>query len=145
MSVSTLSYDVDKAKYLLDLRMFFDDFMVVNFGGAEADYQPNSILKRPSKGLIEDYVLQNLSIIVDGEIVTLKIDKIKFEELTIYITFELSTLKAPAEIESIIVKDTIFVDRFVNQRNVLHIELPNQSRRSLLFNAHQREEEITWP
>ena len=145
MSVSTLCYDVDKAKYLLDLRMFFDDFMVVNFGGAEADYQPNSILKRPSKGLIEDYVLQNLSIIVDGEIVKLKIDKIKFEELTIYITFELSTLKAPAEIESIIVKDTIFVDRFVNQRNVLHIELPNQSRRSLLFNAHQREEEITWP
>ncbi len=138
MSVTTLSYDPERGDYLLDLRMFLDDFLVVTVGGSESDYQPNSIFKKPSKSSIKQYLSKNLKISVNGKALDLKVDKIKFEDLVIYVTFDVNELPEPDIIYGIEATDTIFVDEFVNQRNVLHIELPNRKRRSLLFNSHYR-------
>ena len=142
MSVTTLAFDVEKGKYVLDLRMFLDDFMVVTQGGSEADYGPNELFQKPSKSSIKKYVAENLRLEVNGSSIPLKVSKIKFEELTIYVAFQMNQVPVPSEIKEIVAEDTIFVDHFANQRNVIHIELPNQRRRSLLFNAHYREASV---
>ncbi len=144
MSVTTLSYDEVDQRYTLDLRMFLDDFMVVTQGGVENDYQANSLMKKPSKSTIRTYLADNLKISINGTSIPLKVDKIRLEELTIYVIFEIKDLPSPDKIKDIYATDTIFVDQFVNQRNVIHIELPTRKRRSLLFNAYHRNGSIAW-
>ena len=139
MSVANLTYDKANDRYDLDLRMYIDDFMVVSgIINDESQYRP-SINSVPSKKLVEEYIEKNLDIRINGEPVDLSVAKIKFEELTIYVTFKLKDMIAPGQINTIEVKDSIFVDRFVNQRNVIHVEIPGLKRRSLLFNKYQQE------
>lgn len=144
MSVATLAYDQGKQTYSLDLRMFLDDFMVVTQGGEESDYQVNSFVKKPSKALIKTYLADHFSFEINGDTLAMKVRKISFEELTIFVVFEVNDLPPPDEIKGIKAVDTIFVDRFANQRNVIHIELPEKKRRSLLFNAYHRDGSLSW-
>ena len=144
LSVTTLAYDSEKGKYSLDLRMFFDDFMVVTRGGVEEDYHPSTLPNKPSRNDIKNYLAANLKIAINGTPIDLKVEKVAFEELTIYVRFKLANIPTPDMITGIDATDTIFVDKFVNQRNVIHIELPERKRRSLLFNAYHRKGSISW-
>jgi hypothetical protein len=144
MSVANLSYDDSNKTYLLDLRMFLDDFLVVS-GGLPAGVNPyGKILSAPSKSDIRDYLAKHLIIYFNDQPILLKVEKIKTEDLTIHISFEIENDIPPDAITQIRVEDTIFVDVFFNQRNIIHISLPGKKKRSLLFNQHQREEVAIW-
>jgi hypothetical protein len=144
MSVANLTYDADKQRYQLDLRMFMDDFLVVT-GALEPDANPfGDIISAPSKNSVKTYLADHLFIFFNGAQVQLKVDKIKIEELTIYVTFEVNAEITPPNITEIRVEDTIYVDEFVNQRNMIHISLPGKKKKSLLFNQYQREEVASW-
>lgn len=139
MSVANLSYDESRERYELDLRMYIDDFMVVSgILEHESQYKP-SLTSVPSKSMVAAYVEENFKISINNQELDLEVHRIKFEELTIYVTFKIKEIVEPGHIESIEVKDSIFVDRFVNQRNVIHVEIPGLKRRSLLFNKYQQE------
>jgi hypothetical protein len=72
------------------------------------------------------------------------VDKVKIEELTIHVTMIMKSSLDPDVIKSIKVLDTIYADVFVNQRNIIHLNLPGKSKKSLLFNRYEREETASW-
>lgn len=144
MSVASLSYDDSNKTYLLDLRIFLDDFLVVS-GELPADANPyGKMLSTPSKSEIRDYLAKHLIIYFNDQRIELKVEKIKTEDLTIQILLEIKNAIPPEAITQIRVEDTIFVDVFFNQRNIIHISLPGKKKRSMLFNQHQREGVATW-
>jgi len=144
MSVANLHYDVEEEKYQLDLRMFIDDYLVVTgVLESESNYQP-SLTMVPTKKSVRDYLSQHLFISINGKALQLKVDQVKVEELTIFVVFKAEHQIPPDEITSISVKDTIFVDEFISQRNVIHFDFPDKSRRSLLFNQYEREGTLEW-
>ncbi len=144
MSVTNLGYDLKKGRYQVDLRMFLDDFLDVQGQLPPSGPLGQSMLVAPTKASVKSYVADHLEITLNDRPVALEVDKVKIEELTIFVTFKVKDAVPPSEIVRIKVRDSIFVDKFANQRNIIHIELPDRRRRSLLFNTHQREEEIAW-
>ncbi len=142
MSVVNFSYDLENGEYVIDLRMFLDDFMAVMTGQDETNFQGNSLLLVPSKKEVKDYLTENFQLVINDMPVDLQVRKVEIEELTIYVTFKSPDLIPPSEIKKALVRNSIFVDRFVNQRNVIHFNLPERSRKSILFNSHKREGEI---
>lgn len=144
MSVANLTYDADKQQYMLDLRMFMDDFLVVT-GALEPDANPfGDLIAAPSKNDVKTYLADHLIMFFNGTQVQLKVDKVKIEELTIYVILDIKTDLLPQAITEIRVEDTIYADEFVNQRNMIHISLPGKKRKSLLFNSYRREEVASW-
>lgn len=144
MSVANLQYDAEEGEYHLDLRMFIDDYLVVTgVLESESSYQPSLSLV-PSKRSVRDYLSEHLFISINGEALQLKVDKVKVEELTILVVFKAEHQIPPDDIISISAEDTIFVDEFINQRNIIHFDFPDKSRRSLLFNQYEREATLEW-
>ena len=143
MSVANLSYDPDKKEYLLDLRMFLDDFLVVTGALPESANPFGQLLASPTKNEVRNYLADHFKIYFNNDIVGQKLDKVKTEELTIHVTFVIKSLD-PGAIKSIRVEDTIYADEFVNQRNILHINIPGKSKKTLLFNQYEREKIVSW-
>lgn len=144
MSVGSLTYDLKRQEYLVDLRMFLDDYLVI-MGSLQEENNPyGQILSTPSKGEIRDYLGQHLRFYFNNKPVEMKIDKVKREELTIHVAISIKSEIPPVDLQNIQVEDTIYVDRFVNQRNLIHINLPDKSKKSLLFNRYQRSLTASW-
>lgn len=144
MSVANLTYDRSKKEYTIDLRMFLDDYLVIT-GSLKHENNPyGQILSTPSKGEIRDYLNSHFKIYFNDQLVELKIGKVRTEEVTIHVVIEIKTELAPEQIKEVKVEDTIYVDRFINQRNVIHISLPDKSKKSLLFNKYQRVLSAVW-
>ncbi|NND34061.1 MAG: hypothetical protein HKN76_15840 [Saprospiraceae bacterium] len=144
MSVANLTYDQERGQYQLDLRMFMDDFLVVT-GVIDDDASPyGELLVAPTKNSVKKYLAEHFFIFFNGKSLNLKVDKVKIEELTIYVTFDIDTDIFPKELREVKIADTIYADQFINQRNIVHINLPGKKRKSLLFNQYQREEVAKW-
>ncbi|MCB0687514.1 MAG: hypothetical protein KDC53_13355 [Saprospiraceae bacterium] len=144
MSVATLTYDDSKGVYSIDLRMFLDDYLVISGDLKEENNPFGQILSTPAKGEIRDYLEQHFKIYFNGQQMELKVNKVKTEEVTIHVVIEIKSTMVPAEIKEVKVEDTIYVDQFINQRNVIHITLPEKSKKSLLFNKYQRVLNAQW-
>lgn len=144
MSVANLEYDAKSGEYLLDLRMFLDDYLVVTgVIDSEADFT-RSLALMPQKAGVRKYLEEHFILYFNDHKVDMKVDKVEVEELTIYVKFKIKEDLGPTSIYSIKIIDSIFTEQFVNQRNVLHVNLPGKSRRSLLFNQFQPEGELSW-
>jgi hypothetical protein len=144
MSVANLSYDPIKKEYLLDLRMFLDDYLVVTGALPENANPFGEILASPTKNEVRNYLADHFKIYFNNDLVDQKVEKVKTEELTIHVIFSIKTSLAPDDIKTVKVEDTIYADEFVNQRNIIHINLPGKSKRSLLFNQYEREKIASW-
>lgn len=144
MSVANLTYDQDKQEYKIDLRMFLDDYMVI-MGSLQEENNPyGQILSTPTKGEIRNYLDEHLKIFFNDQPIALKVNQVKKEDLAIHVILEIKTELAPVDLKVIKVIDTIYIERFNNQRNLIHINLPEKSKKSLLFNKYQRELTATW-
>jgi hypothetical protein len=144
MSVASLSYDEKRNEYIVDVRMFIDDFMVATDSSLDRSSNIDLTLLKPRKSDVRDYVSSQISIVINGQIQTLVFEKMKIEELTVLAIFRIKSDITPSEINRIDVTDTILVDEFINQRNICHIEIPGKKRKSLLFNQYYRENEIIY-
>ena len=124
--------------------MFMDDFLVVT-GVLEPDANPfGDLLVAPSKRNVKNYLADHLFISFNEVPVELIIDKVKIEELTIFVTYHIDAEILPGDLTKVKVEDTIYADEFVNQRNIIHINLPGKKRKSLLFNQFQRVQAAEW-
>ncbi|MDH3649888.1 MAG: hypothetical protein OEQ53_09400, partial [Saprospiraceae bacterium] len=79
-----------------------------------------------------------LNLSLNGVVQELKFGKMKVEELTVYVVYLVKSDLAPSTITQIDVTNTVLVDEFTNQRNVVHVELPDKKRKSMLFNRYHR-------
>ena len=102
------------------------------------------MLASPTKNEVRNYLADHLKIYFNTDLVDQNVDKIKTEELTIHVIITMKTSLDPDTINSVKVEDTIYSDEFVNQRNIVHINLPGKSKKSLLFNQYEREKMVTW-
>lgn len=137
--MANLTYDKEKGVYELDIRMFIDDFLVAVGTTDQTDIPFGSITTLPSKREVRSYVSEHFSLKFNNAPVPLKVDKIKMEEITIFVTLKVETGAHPDDLHSIEIVDSIYVDTFINQRNVVHISLPGRKRSSHLFNHYQRQ------
>jgi len=139
MSVCNFHFDADKGNYILDLRFFADDFLV----SLEKSISRSGVsLMDPSEVMVKSYLKDHLAVFFNGQEQKIRFVKMKKEELTIYAILQIKTDIKPDQITSIKVIDTILVDDFINQRNMFHVEIPGQKRRTLLFNFDQKEQTL---
>jgi len=96
----------------------------------------------PSEVMVKSYLKDHLAVFFNGQEQKIRFVKMKKEELTIYAILQIKTDIKPDQITSIKVIDTILVDDFINQRNMFHVEIPGQKRRTLLFNFDQKEQTL---
>lgn len=143
MSVAILTYDKETSKYEIELRIFIDDLIVGTGGKLPTKSVPWSTVA-PKKNKVQDYLTDQFSISLNGVQQDLQFLDMKVEELTVAVKLGFASDLLPAEITHLSSKDSILTSTFVNQRNVLHIDLPDKARRSLLFNAHQQVVQIVY-
>ncbi len=128
----------------MDLRLFADDFLVV-IGllppGTEL-YGPPPIV--PSRAEVRDYLTQHLELYFNGEKIDISVNKSRVDGITLHVTISIDSKLPPSALQSVRVVTTIFVEQFMNQRNVFHIELPGKKRKSLLFGYYERDVEAKW-
>jgi len=144
MSVANLNYDESQKVYQIDLRMFIDDYLEV-IGVAPEPGSPYVSLKlKPLKKDVKKYLDQHLFIYFNGELIPLKLSSFKLDDFTIQVTYVLESDLTPNQVEQIKVVDTIYLDEFSSQRNIIHVNFPGRSRKSLVFNTNQREDVLEW-
>ena len=144
MSVANLTYDEKKAEYHLDIRMYMDDFLVATNPELETTPNIDFTLLVPSKSNVRAYLEEHLEVIFNDQVQPMKFAKMKIEELTVYVEYTIKNNIIVSSLNKIQVKDSVLVDKFSNQRNVVHVELPGKKRKTLLFNSHYRELEISF-
>lgn len=144
MSVASLNYDEKKKEYIVDVRMFIDDFMVATDSSLDISSNIDFTLLKPRKSDVRDYVSKHIEVMINGQKQKVEFDKMKIEELTVLAIFKFKSEILPSVITRIDVTNTVLVDIFANQRNIFHIELPGKKRKSLLFNQYYRENEVIY-
>ncbi len=142
MSVANLSYDAEKAQYVLDLRVFVDDYLVV-MGVIESEYNyDESIAFLPRKSDVRKYLAKHFQLFFNGENVSVQVDKVRTEEMTVYISLKVAETYQPDLVSRVEVHNTVFVEEFSNQRNVLHVDFPGQRRKTILCNKYYPKGEV---
>jgi len=141
MSVGILTFDEESELYEIELRIFIDDLIVGTGGKLPTESVPWASVA-PKKEKVRQHVGDHFSLSLNAMPQVLNFHKMEVEELTVAVTLQFSSELKPSDIVQITSEDSILTKTFVNQRNVLHIDLPGKARRSLLFNAHQQEVEI---
>ncbi|MBX2815969.1 MAG: hypothetical protein KTR24_08225 [Saprospiraceae bacterium] len=140
MSVAHLTH-LDSTSYEIELRIFIDDLIVGTGGKLPSRPTPWSEVA-PKAKKVDTYLSSRLALSINDQSIDWNFDHMEVEEIAVacYLRFECAYL--PEEITRIEATNSILVDNFVEQRNVLHIELPNSRRRSLLFNTHERSSDL---
>ena len=138
MSVATLSYLEEKESYQFDIRLYIDDLIVATEGELPDAINVNWSMIAPGKAIVQSYLKDHLNLSLNGVVQELKFGKMKVEELTVYVVYLVKSDLAPSTITQIDVTNTVLVDEFTNQRNVVHVELPDKKRKSMLFNRYHR-------
>ncbi len=144
MSVANLNYDESTKEYQIDLRMFIDDYLTVTGVAPEPGSPYVSLRMKPLKKDVRKYLEQHLLIYFNGEPITLKLKSFKLDASTIQVSYILESDLSPPQIDRMKVVDTIYLDDFANQRNIIHVNFPGRPRKSLLFSTNQREEVLEW-
>ncbi len=138
MSVANFTYLEEKKTYQLDIRLYIDDLIMATEGELPNAISVDWSTIAPGKAVVRSYLNEHLKISLNGTEHDLKFSKMKVEELTVYVIYNLKSEIIPSLIKTIDITDTVLVDEFVNQRNIVHIELPGKKRKSVLFNRYHR-------
>lgn len=143
MSVGILSFNEETELYEIELRIFIDDLIVGTGGKLPKKSVPWASIA-PKADKVKQYVADHFSLSFNAELQKIDFHSMDVEELAVAVTLQFTSNLKPSDILQISSKDSILTKTFVNQRNVLHIDLPGKARRSLLFNAHQEVVEIEY-
>lgn len=137
MSVAHLTY-VDGSEYQIELRMFIDDLIIGTGGKLPMDPTPWSEVA-PASRKVKKYLENHFKIKINDLDCVLTFQRMEVEQIAVVAYLSLQGPNLPTDIETVEAINSILVDDFENQRNIVHIELPKTARKSLLFNAHERE------
>lgn len=138
MSVANFTYLEEKRIYQFDIRLYIDDLIMATEGELPNAINVDWSMIAPGKAVVRSYLDEHLKISLNGTEEELKFSKMKVEELTVHVIFTIKSEVIPSFVKTIDITDTVLVDEFVNQRNIVHIELPGKKRKSVLFNRFHR-------
>lgn len=125
MSVTEVVYTDERKAFEVKVYLFIDDLTATLIG------DPNAAL--PASKTIGDYVLKHLELNVNGSKQVLTFESIRQKNDQVLATF--STPVFIQKIKKINVKNSLLIEKFKEQTNMVYAILPGKGRETELLNA----------
>ncbi len=134
MSVTEVVYKEETKAFEVKVYLFIDDLTATLTG------EPNAAL--PASKTIGDYVLKHLELSVNGSKQALTFQSIRQKNDQVLATF--STPVFTQKIKKINVKNSLLIEKFREQTNMVYALLPGKGRETELLNAGDVEGEFSF-
>ena len=131
ISLTELRFNPSSKKMEMSQKIFWDDLEVAlgNHFGEKVDFlNPKDKAKLDRQ--IKEYLLSNNQVTVNGKLLTLNFLGYELEEDAAWFYLESSATELPKSVE---VKNTILLEDFNGQQNIVHVYSQSKSPRSLLL------------
>lgn len=140
ISLTEIRYNPDSKKMEIAQKIFWDDLEVVL---ADEFKEKVDFLNPRDKAKLEDqlkrYLLEHNQVTVNGKLLTLTYLGYEIDEDAAWFYLESSQTEMPKTIE---VKNTILLDDFKGQQNIVHVYNQSKSPRSLLLGKGEEKGKI---
>lgn len=134
MSVTEVVYTSEKKAFEVKVYLFIDDLTATLTG------DPNAAL--PASKSIGDYVLKHFDLSVNGSKQALSFQSIRQKNDQVLATFSTPVFKQ--KISKINVKNSLLIEKFREQTNMVYALLPNKGRETKILNASTMEGEFSF-
>lgn len=134
MSVTEVVYSSDTRAFEVKVYLFIDDLTATMTGDPKASL--------PASKTIGDYVLKHLELSVNGGKQLLSFQSIRQKNDQVLATF--STPVFPQKITKINVKNSLLIEKFKEQTNMVYALLPGKGRETQMLNATDNEGEFSF-
>lgn len=132
MSVTEVVYSADSKAFEIKFYLFIDDLTATLAGDKNAAL--------PSSQVIGDYIQKHFELDVNGGKQALNFQSIRQKNDQVLATF--STSVFPKKISNIKVKNSLLIEKFREQTNMVYALLPNKGRLTQMLNAGDTEGEF---
>ncbi len=140
ISLTEIRYNPSSQKMEIAQKIFWDDLEVAlgNHFDEKVDFL-NPTDKAKLDRQVKEYLLKNNQVTVNGKILTLNFLGFEIEEDAAWFYIESSTSELPKTVE---VKNTILLEDFDGQQNIVHVYTQSKSPRSLLLGKGEEKGKI---
>jgi len=140
ISLTEIRYNPSSQKMEIAQKIFWDDLEVAlgNHFDEKVDFL-NPTDKAKLDRQVKEYLLKNNQVTVNGKMLTLNFLGFEIEEDAAWFYIESSTSELPKTVE---VKNTILLEDFVGQQNIVHVYAQSKSPRSLLLGKGEEKGKI---
>lgn len=140
ISLTEIRYNPSSQKMEIAQKIFWDDLEVAlgNHFDEKVDFLNPSDKAKLDRQL-KEYLLKNNQVTVNGQVLTLNFLGFEIEEDAAWFYIESSTSGLPKTVE---VKNTILLEDFDGQQNIVHVYAQSKSPRSLLLGKGEEKGKI---
>ena len=140
ISLTEIRYNPSSQKMEIAQKIFWDDLEVAlgNHFDEKVDFL-NPTDKAKLDRQVKEYLLKNNQVTVNGKVLTLNFLGFEIEEDAAWFYIESSTSELPKTVE---VKNTILLEDFDGQQNIVHVYAQSKSPRSLLLGKGEEKGKI---
>lgn len=140
ISLTEIRYNPSSQKMEIAQKIFWDDLEVAlgNHFDEKVDFL-NPTDKAKLDRQVKEYLLKNNQVTVNGKMLTLNFLGFEIEEDAAWFYIESSTSELPKTVE---VKNTILLEDFDGQQNIVHVYSQSKSPRSLLLGKGEEKGKI---
>ncbi len=133
--ISVTNITLSGKVFTIQTKMFKNDFQDAITQNLRHTINPAQ-LSKPDQKVIEQYMHTHLYFIINSQKVDkYKIDKIKFDEASVYLSFK---IKVPKVEGNIILHNSLLTDLFADQKNLVIIKMKNYEK-GFTFTAKNKE------
>lgn len=140
ISLTEIRFNPSSKKLEIAQKIFWDDMEVAleNHFDEKVDFiNPKDKAKLDRQ--VKEYLLKNNQVTVNGKLLTLNFIGFEVEEDAAWFYLESSTTELPKTVE---VKNTVLLDDFDGQQNIVHVYSQSKSPRSLLLGKGEEKGKI---
>lgn len=140
ISLTEIRYNPSSQKMEIAQKIFWDDLeeALGNHFDEKVDFlNPSDKVKLDRQ--VKEYLLKNNQVTVNGKVLTLNFLGFEIEEDAAWFYIESSTSELPKTVE---VKNTILLEDFAGQQNIVHVYNQSKSPRSLLLGKGEEKGKI---
>lgn len=140
LSVTDIFVADDSKDLSLAITFFMDDF------GDDAGYSKHIDEINAGKMTVDDFILQHLEkhLIVKANGQKLNYEMVSkesnFPSVTCYLHFK----KAPKDLSSLEVENTLLLDKFDDQKNMVNIRIPGKKEGTMILNRKKKKSSVTF-
>jgi hypothetical protein len=140
ISLTEIRYNPSSQKMEIAQKIFWDDLEVAlgNHFDEKVDFL-NPTDKAKLDRQVKEYLLKNNQVAVNSKVLTLNFLGFEIEEDAAWFYIESSTSELPKTVE---VKNTILLEDFDGQQNIVHVYAQSKSPRSLLLGKGEEKGKI---
>lgn len=144
MSVCEITYNADQGEYELDFRIFLDDFSeAMENELTQSNTSFSHTAMKPSIVMIGRYVRSHFNLVINGESQTIRTKSVDLEGIAIHLVLKTKKAIAPTSVHNMLIENSILVDDFPNQRNIVHLFWPGEKKKTVMFGDFKRKEVIS--